>query len=96
MWKLEYIWTNVNWPYGNTTIGSRAVSNTMTANKHNVADVPASGLDGTDKKISSIIHYRLYRDGTDALDTFQGKVYLSEFDFHFEVNTGGSRTTWVK
>jgi len=96
VWKLEYVWTNVNFSYGNTTIGSRAISNTTTDKKHNVADVPSSGLNGTDKSISSVFHYRLYRDGTDALDTFQGKVYLSEFDIHFQIDTMGSRTTWVK
>lgn len=98
VWKIEYLWVNVDEPLQvNTTITGRTIANdTVTLGKHMATDVPTGGIDGTGMKISSILQYRIYRDGTNAADTYAGKVFLSEFDVHFQVDTMGSCTTWVK
>ena len=97
VWKLEYMWINIGDSVTTTTtIVSRTVANDTVALTHRMNDVPSAGLDGTGKQISSIIQYRLYRDGNDAADTYAKKVYLSEFDVHFQIDTMGSRTTMAK
>ena len=98
VWKLEYLWVNVGASLqANTTITSRTVANNTTmAGMHRMNNVPENGIDGTGKTISSIMQFRLYRDGTDALDTYNGKVFLSEFDIHYEMDTVGSNTAMSK
>ena len=99
VWKLEYLWVNIGGALQvNTTIVSRTVANdTATLGLHRMNNVPSAGIDGTGKKVSSILQYRFYRDGTDALDTYNGKAFLSEFDIHFEIDTpAGSKTATSK
>jgi hypothetical protein len=98
VWKLEYLWVNIGAALqANTTIVSRTVANdTSVAGKHRMNNVPDIGIDGTGKTISSILQYRLYRDGTNSADTYTKKAYLSEFDIHFEIDTVGSRTATTK
>ena len=95
VWKLEYLWINVtDSAVGvNTTIVEEVVA---TDGTHQATNVPAAGIDGTGKKISSIMQYRFWRDGTDVRDTYAGKVFMSEFDVHIKINSLGSRSTWVK
>jgi len=97
-WGLEYVWTNIEDAFGTTSLATLTIANeTSTASMHRATDVPTGGLSGTGKKISSILQYRLYRDGSNGNDTYAGKVYMSEFDVHYEVDTpAGSRNIWVK
>jgi len=98
VWKLEYLWVNIGAALqANTTIVSHTVANdTVTAGLHRMNDVPSAGIAGTGKTISSIMQYRLYRDGADSADTYGKKVYLSEFDIHYEIDTIGSKTAMSK
>jgi len=41
--------------------------------------------------VSSTIGARLFRDGSNALDTYAGRIFLHEFDAHIEYDTDGSR-----
>jgi len=92
-WGLEYLWVNVNGMGGNTTVVESGLT-VGTQGEHKAINI--SVLDGTGKKISSILQCRLFRDPANVLDTFTEDIYLGDFDFHFEINTQGSRTTWVK
>jgi len=93
VWGLEYKWVSVGAAATNTTITHRALE-CPTAGVHTATDIAT--LDGTGKTVSSMLMCRLFRDGTNALDTCTSKVFLSEFDFHFEINSFGSREIWVK
>jgi len=94
VWKFEYLWINVGDSVGgNTTIAELVVANEGT---HQATDVPAGGIAGTGKKISSVLQYRFYREGDNVSDTYDEKVFLSEFDIHIKLNTMGSRQIWVK
>ena len=98
VWKMEYLWVNIGDALGtDTTIVTRTVANdTVLLGKHRMNNLPTAGIDGTGKLISSILQYRIYRDGTDAADTYTKKAYLSEFDIHCEMDTGGSNTAMTK
>ena len=93
LWGLEYTWVNVYGSVANTTIVENAIP-VPAQGVHAATDI--AELDGTGKTISSIIQGRLYRDGTNALDTLNSIVYMSEFDFHIPVNTAGSESFWIK
>jgi len=92
-WGFEYIWVNVSGTFNNTSIITANLTPSI-SKKHDATNIAT--LTGTDKKISSILMCRLYRDPTNVGDTFNDDIYLYDFDFHFQRNTLGSRTTWVK
>jgi len=94
VWGLEYMWVNVGASgAGNTTLLENAMATGSPAT-HLATNIGI--IDGTGKTISSILTCRLYRKGDDVLDTYPDPVYLSEFDFHFQINTMGSRGIWTK
>jgi len=90
---MEYIWFDINEYETNTTLITTTVDKGTSGN-HQMSNLPT--LDGTDKKISSILNIRIFRDGSNPLDTYPGKVYMNQFDFHFRLNTQGSRQVGIK
>jgi hypothetical protein len=54
------------------------------------------GLVGTGKKVSSILICRLWRNSGNSADTFQEDAGLLSLDFHFQIDTVGSRAQYVK
>lgn len=88
-WQLEYTWTNINGTFGNTTEISCTDSGDGTAYKHQIASF--SSISGTGKNISSMLLCRLHRDGGNGSDTYVGDAVLLEIDFHYQINTMGSR-----
>lgn len=103
VWKLEYIWNQPNKKIGLTTIESRTIAVDTTGEDGEpiqmVRNVPENGISapfGGNEDVSSTLICRLYRDGLDSNDTYPGKVYLHEFDAHFEIDTMGSRQTLIK
>ena len=93
VWGLEYQWLNIDETNGNTTIVTKALT-AGTQLKHVAINI--QDLTGTGKEISSVLNCRLFRDGANVLDTLDSSVYLLEFDFHYQVDTVGSRTQWTK
>lgn len=94
-WGLEYLWTNMGSTSGNTvivyandTIQEDAV---LAADKHYLTNFAA--LSGTGKTISSMLLCRIFRDATGAglTDDYDNDVGLLEIDFHYEIDTTGSR-----
>jgi len=55
-----------------------------------------TALAGAGKLISSIVGVRIFRDPTDAADTFAASVWLRSSDIHIQKDTQGSRTPFVK
>lgn len=95
LWGFEYVWTNVGGDRSDTsTLESTSIMVGSGDESHLVTSF--SEIDGTGKEISSMLSCRLYRDPTDAQDTFNGNVALYEFDLHFQINTFGSRERFIK
>ena len=99
-WKLDYSWANIN---GDPFPASATIDMSDTCSgvdDYHEVSAGATHLDGTGKKISSMIMCRLYRSDTGADDTWSGTTSQApaclQFDFHFEVDTMGSLGEWVK
>lgn len=95
--SMEYHWENVD------TTGA-IVTSTATGTITRAANAGISSnhilsfgnVAGTGKTISSILSARIYRDPSDAGDTFGASVWLRSGDVHISKNTMGSRTELVK
>jgi hypothetical protein len=92
-WGLEYSWANVNKPFPFTStlkVAQAAVGNLT----HQIAafgSIPASTAN-----ISSMLLCRLFRCATGSSDTYAADAALLEVDFHFPMNTVGSRQRFLK
>jgi hypothetical protein len=53
-------------------------------------------LTATGKKISSILICRIWRDGGKPNDTYQSDAGLLFLDFHYQLDTYGSRDEYAK
>jgi hypothetical protein len=62
----------------------------------NPGGVDRSGIDGTGKRVSSILLCHFYRQGADATDTFAGSAALLSVDFHYEIDSFGSDGQYTK
>lgn len=100
VWELEYTWANngetfVTTPVITASTISPALSGNLVANRHYITPL-GSGIVGTGKKISSMLVCRIARIGSDSGDTYTGKAGALEVDFHYQVDTFGSREEYVK
>lgn len=100
--NLEYSWANYDpttpqvFPsYTTTTV---VANGPFTANSHQITGLtPANaGIDGTGKKISSILVCRLWRNSSRAADTYNDIVGLLFVDFHIQIDSWGSREEFIK
>ncbi|MCF8273246.1 MAG: hypothetical protein K9I95_05380 [Flavobacteriaceae bacterium] len=101
-WNFDYTWVN----YDATTplVFSAKTTNTVvatggfTANTHMITALSSGnvGLDGTGKKISSILICRLWRNSGDTQDTYVDDAGLLSLDFHYQIDMVGSRSTFAK
>ncbi|HEY9115465.1 MAG TPA: hypothetical protein VIN10_12265 [Bacteroidales bacterium] len=102
-WGLQYTWANIGevFPAYTTIYGTTTVpSETLVAGKMYLTPLFAGatndGISGTGKTISSMLVCRIFRDGDNSQDNFAGLAGALEVDFHYEINTLGSRTEYVK
>ena len=93
VWRLEYTWANYEGTYPSSTTISTTQAAAGTAWTSQIA--PFSGMDGSGKKISSMLYCRLFRDPNGS-DTYSGNAFLLGFDVHFEINSFGSRLEYIK
>ena len=94
-WNLEYSWANYtdeSFPVPSTIDATQAASGTAWQHQKAVFD----SISGTGKKISSMLVCRLYRDPSDAEDTYEHDAAFLEIDFHYEQDTLGSQTVTSK
>jgi hypothetical protein len=91
-WGLEYEWVNI----GDSMTGGSTITidddGDGTLLKHQIAEF--AELSGVGKGMSSMLICRVYRDATN--DDFADDAYLLEIDFHFEIDSLGSRQEYVK
>jgi len=92
IWGLEYTWANLGTILGTTTVIFATEAGPCTALEHTLTSLPA--MPGTGKGISSMLSCRLFRDG--VTDTYPDPVALLEFDFHYQIDTFGSRQEFSK
>jgi Concanavalin A-like lectin/glucanases superfamily len=95
VWGLEYTVADVFGTFGNTTI----ISDPDTAGApyvHEIgsfsSDIDMSGITG----VSAMIVGRIFRDGSNASDTYDAPVGLLEVDFHIQKDTLGSQNEFSK
>jgi len=96
-WGLEYEWVNQLADFSGTTTIYAEESMTDEADKHQYTEW--ADIDGTGKTISSMIVCRLFRNSNHANDTYDSGTALAlllEFDFHYEMDTVGSRAESAK
>lgn len=91
-WGLEYTWIDINSTFGDTAIVSGASSTGSTDNKHILTSLTAISGAGI-STVSSMVLCRLFRDADSTYNTddYASDAALLEFDFHFEMDTIGSR-----
>lgn len=97
VWQFEYAWANLGEvsPTLSTPItGTLMVSDGNTVNKHALTSF--GSISGVGKKVSSILKWRLTRVGGDGGDTYGADAKLLEFDIHYQVDSSGSTTEYVK
>jgi hypothetical protein len=95
VWQLEYAAANpVTGVFPNVSTIEIADAAAGVAWQHQIA--PFAAIDGSDFKISTMLHCRLFRDPTHGSDDYAGDAGFLEFDLHFELNSPGSRQSYTK
>ncbi len=101
-WNLDYTWVNYNpitpQVFPAITTSTAVETGPFTQRTHLITGLTVGGvgLDGTDKKISSILICRLWRNSGNSADTYTNDAGLLSLDFHFQIDTVGSRETFSK
>jgi hypothetical protein len=100
-WKVEYSWANINGNFG--TMASLDLSDACDGTNHKHQMTPDVVIDchTAAKGISSMLICNIKRTDTGADDTWAGTAagalpMLLEVDFHFEIDTVGSRQISAK
>lgn len=89
-WKLDYSWANINGNFGASATIDMTDTCDGTDHKHQMT--PEISITGTDKSISSMLVCKIYRDATDNwVGTGANGPALLELDFHYQLDTVGSR-----
>jgi len=104
VWGLEYNIIKIGEVFSSTTtiITTNSIISSIgtpkSVRQHLISPFPdiAAGTAPNDIDISSVIMCRLYRIAGDSRDTFASPVFLLGFDFHYEIDTEGSRTQYTK
>lgn len=94
---LECSWTAIGGDVDSSTTYTREVP-TGVDNQyaHLIHNVPTAGWDGTGiDTLSSIINCRLYRFAA-STDNYGAGIFIYEVDFHYEIDTVGSREAETK
>jgi len=93
-WDFTYSWANIDGSFPAESSATITVDvQNISADDHIVTDIVS--IDGTGKTISSMIICSLTRDVTVAND-YADDAYFLEADFHFEIDTVGSRDEYKK
>ena len=101
-WNFEYTWANYDPAtpqiFPATTTSTVVSTGPFTQSTHIITSLTASnvGLTATGKTVSSILICRIWRDSSHAADTYSNNVGLISIDFHFEMDTFGSRSEYSK
>ncbi len=101
-WNFEYSWANYDpvTPEVFPVITTSTVTATgpFTARTHSITSLTAgnTGIDGTGKKISSILICRIWRNSSNSNDTYSADAGVLFVDFHIQVDGYGSHQEYIK
>ena len=107
-WAVEYIWKDIGQVFGDSVIiysdgthvdGSGSPDASVTANKHYITHLADIVPDATQNNLSSILIGRLFRNSSDAGDTYNAggaKCGLLYIDAHIEIDSFGSESEYIK
>lgn len=100
-WNLDYSWQNYDattpLAFPTYTTSTVVATGPFVANTHRITSLTGgTGLDGTGKKISSILICRIWRNASYTADTYTDDAGLLSLDFHYQIDTVGSRAEYVK
>jgi hypothetical protein len=96
VWYFTYSWANMDDAFAAPlNSGQVVIASPGVANYHQNAEIIAN-IDGTGKKMSSILLCSIQRTGTLGTDTYGNVIYLISGDFHVQKDTIGSDTEDVK
>ena len=97
-WSMEYVWANIGGDFLDTKITSNneviSLIKEKRAYQHLLTDLGA--ISGANKGISSMLICRVFRDAEADDDDFDFEAGLLQIDFHYEVDTDGSRQLYSK
>ena len=94
-WKVDYTWANINGTFSAMATADLSDATDNANHKHQMT--PEVTITGTDKNISSMLLCNIKRTDTGTDDTWVGTAsgalpMLLEIDFHYAIDTIGSRT----
>jgi len=101
-WNFEYSWANYDavTPEVFPAITTSTVTSTgpFTARAHSITSLTAgnTGIDGTGKKISSILICRIWRNSSNSNDTYSADAGVLFMDFHIQIDGYGSHQEYIK
>jgi len=100
-WNLDYSWQNYDpttpLVFPSYTTSTVVATGPFVANTHRITSLTGgTGLDGSGKKISSILICRIWRNSSNSADTYTDDAGLLSLDFHYQIDTVGSRAEYVK
>lgn len=87
-WQIEYTWVNVNDVAPAPVIIGVTTAAAGVAWTHQMASFGA--ISGVGKEIGSQLAFRLFRNPTDPLDTYEHDAALLSVGIHYQVNSFGS------
>lgn len=93
-WQLAYMWINRNGTFTGEVVESVTVAASGVAWQEQRTNFPA--ISGTGKEIGSRFQFVLFRDPTDAADTYAADAAAFDFGIHYERDTIGSRQITAK
>ena len=100
VWGLEYNWADIGQVFGNTTIayttGLIPNDTNLVKYKHYISSFAGITPTTNQDEISAILMCRLFRYSGNASDTYTNTCGLLYVDFHYEIDTLGSRTEFTK
>jgi hypothetical protein len=84
-WNLDYTWANLDTGiFPAVTTISGISTGPFTVNQHLLTDL-GTGIDGTGKTYSSVLICRIWRDASDAADTYNNDAAGLSMDFHVTI-----------
>ncbi len=102
VWNLDYTWANYDATtpevFPAVTTSTVTATGPFTANSHAITGLTTggAGIDGTGKKISSILICRIWRNSSLSGDTYNSDAGLLFLDFHIQVDGSGSNQQYTK
>lgn len=104
-WNLDYSWSNYDpttpqvFPaITTTTVVASPSSGNFVQSAHYITALTSGnvGISGTGKKISSILICRIWRNSTNAADTYGDDAGVMFLDLHIQTDGYGSRQEFIK